>query len=68
MAKKPKPPARVADLQDKAFRNGIRITDALAEANIAGSTWTRWVQLKSEPLSATLDAVDAALEKLIAEE
>ena len=42
MAKLVRPHPHVADLNDRAFRAGVRITALLAKAGIHPSTWMRW--------------------------
>jgi hypothetical protein len=61
-----KPHPGVADLADRAFRNGVEITRLLRHARVPHSTWRRWVQGHGHR-SETLDRLQAALSKLIEE-
>jgi predicted transcriptional regulator len=56
-----KPYPLVADLNDRAFRAGIRISDMLRRAGVPQSTWTRWRDRRSSPRLETIERLDAAL-------
>lgn len=67
MPHRPRPHPRVTALITKAFAHGFKITEVLTRAGVAGSTWTRWAA-GHEPIDATVQKVDKALDELIAED
>lgn len=53
----------IAHIELHALDKGVAMTDALADAGVAYSTWWRWKQGKSSPILETVrkivDAIDA---------
>jgi len=67
MTKRVKPRAGIADLRDRAFRAGVRISELLAMTHISGATWARWVKGMPYTISK-LEDMNRALDALIAKE
>lgn len=58
-----KPPAPVADVYCRAFREGLGWSDVLREAVVARSTWLRMLN-GAGYRSSTVDRLNAAVDKL----
>jgi len=67
MAKPIHPDPRLADLNDRAFRAGIRVVALLRRAHIRQSSWTRWRKGGSF-ISKTMDRLEQALQQMIEED
>ena len=63
-----KPPEALADLNCKAYRNGLTITEVLRRSGVAGSSWTDWKNGVTEPPQGKLDKIAATLDAMIAED
>lgn len=69
MPKLIRPDTRIADLHDRAFRAGVRISAVLAKADppVPASTWARW--LKGKGYTSTVMArLERALTQIIEED
>ena len=56
----------VVAFQARMFANRLRLTKVLAAADIAPSTWSRWVK-GSQPNTSTMRKANAAIDAILAE-
>jgi hypothetical protein len=59
-----KPHHLVADLNDRAFRAGVKMADVLRHAKMPQSTWLRWVHGRGHT-PVLLDKLNDALTEII---